>query len=101
NNSPTMPAPTQENPPPAQAPTSRASRRTFAIVIALLLIVAAGALAWYSFATPRATAETASTSPAPGGASGPGGRRGGADASRPTPVATMAARSGDFDVYLN
>ena len=64
--------------------------RPFIVIAA----VAAGAIAiaagWYYVANGNPQGG------APGGRRGPGG-----DAARPTPVATMAARSGDFDVYLN
>jgi multidrug efflux system membrane fusion protein len=92
-----MPAVPQE-PPPEQA--ERPRRRAFvATAIVALLAVVLG-IAWYYFAGSRSAADTAAQGqpPTPSGA---GARRGAGDASRPTPVATAAVRSGDFDVYLN
>jgi multidrug efflux system membrane fusion protein len=72
----------------------------------MLAVAAAAGLGWYFYAAPRAGSDASAQGvPAPGGGGGGAGKGGkggaGGDASRPTPVATMAARSGDFDVYLN
>jgi multidrug efflux system membrane fusion protein len=69
------------------------------VVIIALVAVALG-IAWYYFAGTRSAPDIATQGQAPT-PSGTGGRRGGGDASQPTPVATAAVRSGDFDVYLN
>src|SRR6059058_6290482 len=92
-----MPSP--EGSPPASSAT--ASRRVLVGAAVLALIVVAAAIGWYYFAAARPDAGAQAQAPAPATPSGAGGRRGAADASRPTPVATAAVRSGDFDVYLN
>ncbi|HEY2817224.1 MAG TPA: MdtA/MuxA family multidrug efflux RND transporter periplasmic adaptor subunit [Casimicrobiaceae bacterium] len=74
---------------------------------AIALIAVAVAIGGYYFGGSRNAADgrgqggTPSAGNPQGGA--PSGRRGGGggDASRPTPVATTAARQGDFDIYLN
>jgi membrane fusion protein, multidrug efflux system len=79
-----------------------------AVSIVALVAVAAG-IAWYYFAGPRSATDSAAREQVAGSAPGtpggaPSGRRaaaGAGDAARPTPVATMAVRQGDFDVYLN
>jgi multidrug efflux system membrane fusion protein len=96
---------------PAPEPRERAQRRTLVTLAIAALVAVAGGIVWYYFAGPRSAADSApqaqaqappSSSGAPGGAP-PSGRRGpgAADAARPTPVATIAVRQGDFDVYLN
>ena len=91
-----------EDPPPE--PPERSPRRVL-VTAAIVALVAVGlAIGWYYFAGHRTATESAAQgqAAAPSGAGGaPSGRRGGGDASRPTPVATAAVRSGDFDVYLN
>lgn len=89
-----MPA-VPEEPLPAEPSPGRA----LVIAIVALLVVALG-IGWYYFAGSRSATDTAAQGQAPT-PSGAGGRRGGGDASRPTPVATAVVRSGDFDVYLN
>ncbi|HEY3179257.1 MAG TPA: MdtA/MuxA family multidrug efflux RND transporter periplasmic adaptor subunit [Casimicrobiaceae bacterium] len=79
-------------------PPPRGGRRALVVIVAVV-VVALG-IAWYYFADPRSATDTAAQGQAPT-PSGAGGRRGGGDASRPTPVAAAAVRSGDFDVYLN
>jgi len=77
-----------------------------AVAIVALVAVAVG-MAWYFFAGPRSATDSAAQEVAASGpgtpGSAPSGRRGAGagDAGRPTPVATMAVRQGDFDVYLN
>ncbi len=109
-----MPAQKSEN---AAAPlevTARDRRRPYVVAAIVLAVAAVAGLGWYFFATPRAGSDAsaqggpaAGVAPGGGGAAvgkgGAGAGKGGAggDASRPTPVATVAARSGDFDVYLN
>jgi multidrug efflux system membrane fusion protein len=98
-----MPAPEHESRQSPTDSTSRSPRRGLAVGVAVLLVALAGGAAWYFFVAPRSASESTPASsqgmgPAAGGA---GGRRGGPDPARPTPVATAAARSGTFDVYLN
>jgi membrane fusion protein, multidrug efflux system len=89
---------------PAPTPPSRGGSRTLIVVVLFVLVAAAGGWYWYS-RTGGDAAQSAggATAPASGSGAPASGRRGGAaaDASKPTPVATMPARSGDFDVYLN
>jgi multidrug efflux system membrane fusion protein len=73
---------------------------------AIVLIGVAVAIGGYYFAGSRNGADAAGQGGTPSAGNPQGGpasaRRGaGGDASRPTPVAAMAARQGDFDVYLN
>src|SRR5947208_2132781 len=91
-----MPVPEEPKPEPSE----RARRRALVAVAIVALAAVALGTAWYYFAGPRSGTDTAAQgqTPTPSGAAG---RRGGGDASRPTPVATAAVRSGDFDVYLN
>src|SRR5437764_1370889 len=99
-----MPAAPEEPPP---EPPERSSRRVLVAVAIVALVAVAVGIAWYYIAGPRSATDSAaqevaaSGSGTPGGA--PSGRRGAGagDAGRPTPVATMAVRQGDFDVYLN
>ncbi len=81
-------------------PSERSPRRALVIVAIVALVAVALGIGWYYFAGARSATDTAAQGqpPAPSGA---GGRRGGGDVPRPTPVATAAVRSGDFDVYLN
>jgi len=95
--------PVVSEPPPDLPP--RARSRLWLTTAAIVVVVLVAAIGWYYFAGSRTSADagqegTPSARNAQGGA--PSGRRGaGGDASRPTPVATTAARQGDFDVYLN
>ena len=91
-----MPVPEGSTP----EPTNRAPRRTLVVVAIVALVAVVLGIAWYYFAGTRNATDTAAQTQAPT-PSGAGSRRGGADASRPTPVATAAVRAGDFDVYLN
>jgi multidrug efflux system membrane fusion protein len=99
-----MPA-IQDEPPPE--PPERSPRPAL-VVLAIVALVAVGAgIAWYYFAGSRSATDSVAQGQAaptngPGGAASSGRRgAGAADAARPTPVATMAVRQGDFDVYLN
>src|SRR4051794_28711157 len=95
--------PAASEPPPELRPRARSRWLLTAAAIALAAI--AIAVGWYFYAGSRGANDAAAQAPSPAGnaqGGGPGGRRGpGGDAARPTPVATTAARSGDFDVYLN
>jgi multidrug efflux system membrane fusion protein len=100
-----MPPDPQEYPLVPPEPPPPRPRRVFLIVAVVAAAIVAAGAAWYFLAaksdTTDATAKGAAAGSGPGGGVA-GGRRGGGDAaSRPTPVATMAARTGDFDVYLN
>ena len=89
---------------PPQNSTSPARFRLGVTLLAIALIVVAVAIGWHYWAGPRGSADNApqgAVSGAPNRPAGGAAGRGGPDATRPTPVATMAARSGDFDVYLN
>src|SRR5690242_14432625 len=90
---------------PPSNPSSPSRSRLLVSLVAIALVAIAALVAWYYFGSRNAT-ESAAQEPAPaaGNAQGgqpPGKRGAGGDAARPTPVATMAARQGDFDVYLN
>ena len=95
-----MPTDSQPRPNP---PAARSRLLVTLGAIALVVIVAL--IGWYYFGSRSAT-EGVAQGPAPAAGNAqegaPSGRRGpGGDAARPTPVATMALRQGDFDVYLN
>ena len=99
-----MPAPPNENSSATPETTRRERRRPYVVAAILLAVALAAGFSWYFFTTYRSAADaSAQAGPNAGGTPGAGGRRAGAgaDASRPTPVATAAARTGDFDVYLN
>src|SRR5436305_7081955 len=95
--------PAASEPPPELRPRARSRWLLTAAAIALAAI--AVAVGWYFYAGSRGANDAAAQAPSPPGnaqSGGSGGRRGApGDAARPTPVATMAARRGDFDVYLN
>ena len=85
----------------AAEPVAAAPRRGPTYAAAVLLIALAAVAAWYFLGAPRDVAE-APTASTKGSAPAGGSRRGaGPDPARPTPVATVTARSGTFDVYLN
>jgi len=90
---------------PPSNPTSPARSRLLVPLVAIALVAIVALVGWYYFGSKNATESIAQgPAPAAGNAQGgpPGGKRGaGGDAARPTPVAAMAARQGDFDVYLN
>src|SRR5438552_854819 len=90
---------------PPSNPSSPSRSRLLVSLAAIALVAIVALIGWYSFGSKNAT-ESAAQGPAPGAGNAqggpPAGKRGaGGDAARPTPVATIAARQGDFDVYLN
>ena len=92
--------------PPPPDPLPRRRSRLWITTAAIVLIGVAVAIGWYYFAGSRNGADATGQGGTPSAGNPQGGptsaRRGaGGDATRPTPVAVMAARQGDFDVYLN
>src|SRR5207248_9508784 len=90
---------------PPSNPSSPSRSRLLVSLAAIALVAIVALIGWYYFGSKNAT-ESAAQGPAPGAGNAqggpPAGKRGaGGDAARPTPVATMAARQGDFDVYVN
>lgn len=90
---------------PPSNPSSPSRSRLLVSLVAIAIVAIVALVGWYYFG-PRNATESAAQGPAPAGGNAqggqPAGKRGaGGDAARPTPVATMAARQGDFDVYLN
>lgn len=87
----------EENPvlttPPRNRPARGLLRRPWVWVLVLCLL---GAGAWYYFSGKSQSGTQQ------GGKPGAAAQmRGGADANRPTPVATATAKSGDINIYLN
>jgi len=90
--------------PPAPPPVRK--RRLGVTLAAIAVLAVLAAVLWHFFApappaTDASNAGKVAGAPGAGGGAGAGKRGGGADPSRPTPVATATARSGSFDVYLN
>ena len=92
----------EDSPSPVTVPPK--PRRMWAIVLWAIVLLAAGAGGWYWYSSTQTTGVPAKAAGAASGAQGGGGgRSGGADpATRgPLPVATAAAKTADFTVYLN
>src|SRR5258705_10956803 len=86
NNGSPMPAVPEE---PLPEPSERSPRRALVVLATVALVAVALGIAWYYFAGTRSAPDSATQAQAPT-PSGTGGRRGGGDASQPTPVATAA-----------